>query len=358
MLVVCTSVLLLIGNAASNISLKKIVDEFKGYKGSLKQEGGHLEGRELSELKAALNDGGHYGAVLDIQNYSGLRLVDPALYIYGGWADLKFGKLHQIDPSARDAFAFHNTWGTSDVDSWHSSGVASWLVLKPNGLPYTEMKNGREYEVRLWVYWENTNWYCSEHNPIEVKIDFLANVHDEKQSMGKKEHVSKAYFKELKRKKEKSQSTAASHRGALMAEVEAQSECLENSMAQVTVKLASKHYKSHQVVGHNNEVVESEQSVLVGGLDSASVWSYLLFGLVGLAAVAFACCCYTGVRAVLKRGREARYGKKRTSSQGGVYTGVPTHEPDREAFSDGEQEVDSLLKQNLEKPKVVRGEAR
>ena len=48
-----------------------------------------------------------------------------------------------------------------------------------------------------------------------------------------------------------------------------------------------------QVVGDNYEGVESEQSVLVGGLDSASVWSYLLIGLAGLAAVAFACCCYT-----------------------------------------------------------------
>ena len=27
----------------------------------------------VSELKAALKDGGHYGVVLDIQNYSGLR---------------------------------------------------------------------------------------------------------------------------------------------------------------------------------------------------------------------------------------------------------------------------------------------
>ena len=48
-----------------------------------------------------------------------------------------------------------------------------------------------------------------------------------------------------------------------------------------------------QVVGDNYEGVEPEQSVLVGGLDSASVWSYLLIGLAGLAAVAFACCCYT-----------------------------------------------------------------
>ena len=80
-----------------------------------------------------------------------------------------------------------------------------------------------------------------------------------------------------------------------------------------------------------------------------------------------------GIRTVLKRGREARYGKKRTTSQvfkssssssllllsaspsqGGVYTGVPTDEPDREAFSEGEQEVDSLLKEP-EKPKVARG---
>ena len=80
-----------------------------------------------------------------------------------------------------------------------------------------------------------------------------------------------------------------------------------------------------------------------------------------------------GIRTVLKRGKEARYGKKRTTSQvfissspphqhhimmmfvqGGVYTGVPTDEPDREAFSEGEQEVDTLLKEP-EKPKVARG---
>ena len=48
-----------------------------------------------------------------------------------------------------------------------------------------------------------------------------------------------------------------------------------------------------QVVGDNYEGVEPEQSVLVGGLHSASVWSYLLIGLLGLAAVAFACCLYT-----------------------------------------------------------------
>ena len=41
-------------------------------------------------------------------------------------------------------------------------------------------------------------------------------------------------------------------------------------------------------------------------------------------------------------------------SQGGIYTGVPTDEPDREAFSEGEQEVDTLLKEP-EKPKVARG---
>ena len=40
--------------------------------------------------------------------------------------------------------------------------------------------------------------------------------------------------------------------------------------------------------------------------------------------------------------------------QGGVYTGVPTDEPDREAFSEGEHEVDTLLKEP-EKPKVARG---
>jgi len=360
MLVVCTSVLLLIGNAASKISLKDIVDEFEVYKGSLKQAG-HLEGRKLSDLKAVLKEGGHNGVVLDIQNFSGLRLVDPAVSIYctalhcSGWADPKFGELHPIDPTSQDAFAFHNKWIVGTADSWHSTGVASWLVLKPNGSPFTYYDNehGREYEIRLWVYWENTNWYCSEHKPARVAVEFFGNSHDEDQSLAKEYY--NAYFKELKGRKEKIRSTAKSHKGqGLMAEVEAQSEC----NPRVTVKLASKRYKSHQVVGDNYEGVEPEQSVLVGGLDSASVWSYLLIGLLGLAAVAFACCCYTGVRAVLKRGREARYGKKRTSSQGGVYTGVPTHEPDREAFSDGEQEVDPFLKLDPEKPKVARGEAR
>ena len=35
----------------------------------------------------------------------------------------------------------------------------SLQVLKPNGSPFTYTKYGREYEIRLWVYWENTNWY-------------------------------------------------------------------------------------------------------------------------------------------------------------------------------------------------------
>merc|ERR1712037_439664 len=147
---------------------------------------------------------------------------------------------------------------------------------------------------------ENTNWYCSEHKPARVAVEFFGNSHDEDQSLAKEYY--NAYFKELKGRKEKIRSTAKSHKGqGLMAEVEAQSEC----NPRVTVKLASKRYKSHQVVGDNYEGVEPEQSVLVGGLDSASVWSYLLIGLLGLAAVAFACCCYTGVRAVLKPGREA-----------------------------------------------------
>ena len=72
-------------------------------------------------------------------------------------------------------------WRTSKIDSTHSSGVVSWLVtnfllnllevflfasfgqtlylvqvLKPDGSPYTKM--GTDGEVRLWVYWENTNW--------------------------------------------------------------------------------------------------------------------------------------------------------------------------------------------------------
>jgi len=128
----------------------------------------------------------------------------------------------------------------------------------------------------------------------------------------------------------------------------------------VTVKLASKKYKSYKV-----GVLHSEPSVNLGGAN-ASLWFYLLIGLIVLAAVALCCCCYTGVRTLLRRGREARYGKKQKSSQGRVYTGVPMHEPDREAFSEGEeeadreafsegeQEVDSLLKQP-EKPKVARG---
>jgi len=243
MLVVCISLLLLIGKAASKISLKEIEKEFKDNEGSLKRAG-HLEGRELSELKAVLNDGGHFGVVLDIQNYSGLRLVDPAVYISSGWADPKFGKLHQIDPTAQDAFAFHNTWKTTKLDSWHSIGVASWLVLKPNGSPFTYTKYGREYEIRLWVYWENTNWYCSQDKPALVAVDFLGNSHNEDQSLAEEEYG--AYFDELEGEKEESRSTAKNRRVrgmGLMAEVEAQSEC--NPL--VTVKLASKNFKSHKI---------------------------------------------------------------------------------------------------------------
>merc|ERR1711962_302763 len=355
---------LLLGNGACKINLRDIVDEFKAYKGTLAQTG-HLEKAKLTELTKRLKDKNHYGVVLDIQNYSGLRLVDPAVYIYGGWKDEKFGKLHPIDSSSRDAFAFHNTWRTTKIDSTHSSGVVSWLVLKPDGSPYTKM--GTDGEVRLWVYWENTNWHCNHHKePGLVAIDFLSILHDEddeEEDYGVlDEEYHDAYFNQLERKKKEVSSSAEHHRGDLIAEVEMESKC--NPV--VTIKLASKKYKSPQVVGYADP--DSEPNVILGGLGfggksdegGINLWSYLLLGLVVLATIALCCCCCTVVKKIARRGRETRYGKK--TSQGGEYTGVPTTESDREAFSDGEEEVSTLLRQpnrlDPEKPKVVQGESR
>ena len=81
----------------------------------------------------------------------------------------------------KDLLILMGRWRTTKIDSTHSSGVVSWLVtnfllnllevflfasfgqtlylvqvLKPDGSPYTKM--GTDGEVRLWVYWENTNW--------------------------------------------------------------------------------------------------------------------------------------------------------------------------------------------------------
>jgi len=347
MLIVNIFLLLLIGNAASRISLKEMVEEFTDFHGPLKQAG-HLKERTLSEFEAEALDPKHFGVVLDIQNYSPLRLVDPAVYIKGGWGHPKFSQLHQINQTSRDAFAFHNWW-RSKVENWHSSGVVSWLLLKPDGSRYTKIVDGQEVEIRLWIYWENTNWYCTDHEPGLVAVDFLGNFRDEQQSIteepsgGRKLRKEESYFDKLERRKEESKSTAERHRD-LMVEVEMENKC--NPV--VTVKLASKRYKSHKV-----GLFQSEPSVSLGGAN-ASFWFYLLIGLVVLAAVALCCCCYTGVRTLLRRGREARYGEKQRSSQGGIYTGVPTDEPDREAFSEGEQEVDTLLKEP-EKPKVARG---
>jgi len=242
---------LLFGNGACKINLRDIVDEFKAYKGTLAQTG-HLEKAKLTELTKRLKDKNHYGVVLDIQNYSGLRLVDPAVYIYGGWKDKKFGKLHPIDSSSRDAFAFHNTWRTSKIDSTHSSGVVSWLVLKPDGSPYTKM--GTDGEVRLWVYWENTNWHCNHHKePGLVAIDFLSIMHDEdgeEEDYGAlDEEYHDAYFNQLERKKKEVSSSAEHHRGDLIAKVEMESKC--NPV--VTIKLASKKYKSPQISSQHKE---------------------------------------------------------------------------------------------------------
>ena len=114
--------------------------------------------------------------------------------------------------------------------------------MKPDGSRYTKIVDGQEAEIRLWIYWENTNWYhlrennkstcvtqlkryCTDHEPGLVAVDFLGNFRDEQQSIteepsgGRKLRKEESYFDKLERRKEESKSTAERHRD-LMVEVE------------------------------------------------------------------------------------------------------------------------------------------
>lgn len=281
--------------------LEQIIEEVEAVAGGLDLVGyldgvGRSDADPLSSLKQALRSSGDYGVVVDVQNYSGLKLTDPTLHLdYGQGRRYGTVRGHGLEHTQREAFVFHDKLGDGSV--WTATrGVISWLIEKPDGSYYVDNDHHQKPLQRLWLYWD-TCWSGKNH----VTVGFYRNVHVENK-LPTREYSR--YFENAARAKNNGLSLQK-HKGVIgLATIEPR-QCTK--VVVLTLQIGSKKHRSPKTVTQMASLTEGLKAAKLIGKDT-SVWSYFAIGIGFLGVIVLTCFVFTTIKGRMRRssGREAR----------------------------------------------------
>eukprot|EP00092_Neocalanus_flemingeri_P072467 GFUD01089214.1.p1 GENE.GFUD01089214.1~~GFUD01089214.1.p1 ORF type:complete len:318 (+),score=86.97 GFUD01089214.1:131-1084(+) len=130
--------------------------------------GKYLEKFKGEDPKKYLATVGDVGIVLDIENYSGLQLEDPVIYVHAGYKDEKYGHPHNMGGTQQEVFLYHNKKRLHR----RSAGSISWMITK-DGKPIWE----NESKVsRVHFMWDLPKYSCKSETVNTVSVGF--HTHD------------------------------------------------------------------------------------------------------------------------------------------------------------------------------------